>query len=148
MLTKLTTVKTNSDRFRTNPKFPTFWEFVQFVIESSKINAFDPHWKPQANLCSICSVNYDLIGQFENFDEEATFIFNELNILDKMSDENLKLPANQTNVSKEKTQIYFSMISDEDIMKMYNIYKLDFDLFGYTFKIRNISIDKWEPENV
>ena len=37
----------------------------------------------------------------------------------------------------ELTRTYFEMLSDEDIDKLFNIYRTDFDMFGYSFQIRD-----------
>ena len=37
----------------------------------------------------------------------------------------------------ELTRTYFEMLSDKDIDKLYNIYKTDFDMFGYSFQMRD-----------
>ena len=37
----------------------------------------------------------------------------------------------------ELTRTYFELLSDEDIDKLYNIYKTDFDMFGYSFQMRD-----------
>ena len=29
------------------------------------------------------------------------------------------------------------MLSDEDVEKLYNIYKIDFEMFGYSFQLRD-----------
>ena len=38
------------------------------------------------------------------------------------------------------TGLYFSMLSNEDILELHQIYKHDFDMFGYSFLFRNITI--------
>ena len=48
---------------------------------------------------------------------------------------------------KELTRQYFEVLDDEDIEKLYFIYKEDFQMFGYSFQLRgkqynnNISSD-------
>ena len=48
----------------------------------------------------------------------------------------------------ELTRQYFEVLDDEDIEKLYFIYKEDFQMFGYEFELRgkqyntNISYDK------
>ena len=42
--------------------------------------------------------------------------------------------------SEEITQLYFSNLSENDIMSLYGVYEQDFILFDYTFKIRNITL--------
>ena len=78
---------------------------------------------------------------FETFDDEIQFIFDQCNILDKVSRYELVKPSNVTEKSKEITQIYFSILTDDEIMKLYNIYKLDFELFEYSFEIRDLKIN-------
>ena len=49
------------------------------------------------------------------------------------------LNSNKLNISDTKLlQVYFEMLSDEDIRKLYNIYEADFKQFQYNFDFRGI----------
>ena len=49
------------------------------------------------------------------------------------------LNSNKLNISDTKLlQVYFEMLSDEDIRKLYNIYEVDFKQFQYNFDFRGI----------
>jgi len=92
-------------------------------------------------LCSFCTVDYDFIAHFEEFDDEVPHILDQLKIQKQVSKTILRLPENERQISYDLTQAYFSMLSDEDILKLYQIYKMDFELFQYSFKIRNLTLN-------
>ena len=127
---------------RPNENLPSFWEFVQSVI--IKLN-MDEHWKPIFEYCSVChpvqlQVN-PYILKFENLNEEQPRFVQHLGWGDKIIN-TIRLNVNRVEemTSEEITQLYFSNLSEEDIMNLYKVYKHDFILFDYTFRIRNITL--------
>lgn len=111
----------------------TFTEFVQFVIDktaregSHKLNE---HWQPHSDLCSICYARFDFIGKYETLVEDSRIILNNIN-----ANNSLAFPENRTDNYKIKTaeiyKQYMRALPKEYIIKLYNIYKNDFDAFGY-----------------
>ena len=127
---------------RPNSNLPSFWEFAQSVIIGLNM---DQHWMPMYIYCSVCNLNQFSVNpyilKFESLDvEETTFI-------EYMGWENIVNRTNRLNVnrfgnmsSEEVTQLYFSVLSQEDIMKLFRVYKNDFLLFQYTFSIGNLTL--------
>ncbi|XP_077980225.1 carbohydrate sulfotransferase 11-like [Glandiceps talaboti] len=109
-----------------------FHEFVQYIIDSAGTSKVDSHWKPMYQLCSACDVNYNVIGKFENLQEDARYVLKRAGVDDIVS-----YPAFDTHVTNSSDtdllRRYYSSISKENILKLYNIYKPDFTLFGYPF---------------
>ncbi|XP_077979033.1 carbohydrate sulfotransferase 11-like [Glandiceps talaboti] len=109
-----------------------FHEFVQYIIDSAGTSKVNSHWKPMYQLCSACDVNYDVIGKFENLQEDARYVLKRAGVDDIVS-----YPAFDTHVTNSSNtdllRRYYSSISKENILKLYNIYKPDFTLFGYPF---------------
>ena len=54
-------------------KIPTFWEFIEFVLASSKHGTeyMDDFWRPITKSCQVCDVNYNLIIKVENPTEQV-----------------------------------------------------------------------------
>ena len=47
--------------------------------------------------------------------------------------------SNKLNISDDQLlEVYFEMLSDEEIMKLYKIYEADFQQFQYKFNFRGI----------
>ena len=46
---------------------------------------------------------------------------------------------NQHKSSSEITKLYFEVLSNEEILKLFEIYQNDFKLFGYSFTFRNVT---------
>ena len=127
---------------RPNANLPSFWEFVQSVIIGLNM---DEHWMPMYKYCSVCNLNEfsnnPYILKFESLDVEETAF------LEHMGWNNIVSKANKLNVNKfgnlsseEVTQLYFLMLSQEDIIKLFRVYKNDFLLFQYTFSIGNLTL--------
>ena len=113
----------------------TFEHFVKMIIHDSKTRCqrlnkcgFDKHWKPFISRCGYCDIPYKVIAKAENFAEDQKFI-------GKLSSIDFKPIA--THVSsggstKELAKKYFSQLSLSTVKKLYNVYKVDFEMFGYS----------------
>lgn len=60
---------------------PSIW--VQRILDRSE-NALlwdlNEHYKPSWFYCSICGIEYDVIGRIETFDEDVSFILDKLEL--------------------------------------------------------------------
>ena len=120
---------------RPNADLPSFWEFVQAIIDRYKM---DEHWIPIYQFCSVCNPTamkaFQYILKFEELETEEKMFLNNFDW--KIEENNLKkLNANHPyNMPNDQlTQLYFSILSKEQIMGLYKVYELDFLLFNYTF---------------
>ena len=131
---------------RDSDVYPMFWEFVQYVIKTPP-NSMDEHWIPMDYYCSICSTDYDYVVKFEELSKESRLLHKALWPETKNSNSSfpsaLALGGGEENSngleieSDDLTRKYFSLLSDEDVDKLYQIYRADFDLFGYEFRFGN-----------
>lgn len=117
---------------------PIFWEFVQYVIGIPP-RSFDEHWKPNYLFCSFCKIDYRAIVKHENLAEEEPELKIWMNVTN-LPEKHHHVIREKNISSKEITNKYFELLTDEDIFKLYQIYKLDFQMFNYTFQIRNITL--------
>ena len=108
---------------------PTFWEFIAAVLETGLM---DEHWKPVIDLCSVCAkkLQFDFIIKFENLAAEEKYLTERLNIAGvvKQRWENKNTAGNTTQEIKD---MYFNMLSEEEIWKLHTMYQMDFEMFGY-----------------
>lgn len=123
---------------------PMFWEFAKYVLDSNPAVKMDVHWRPAYLHCSVCKMSYDVIVKFENLAFESHWV--KKNVL-KVTEGDLSsgIPIfnkNQASNVKndELTLLYFNLLTDDEILALYNIYKFDFQLFGYEFRIRNLTL--------
>lgn len=127
-------------RLRRVPELPTFWEFVQDVLNTDP-EQMNEHWAPIHKFCSLCMVSYDVIVKFENLAQEEVWLRRYL-----LGSER-RLPGREVNrntnsgglSSAEITQVYFSVLTDQMVKDLFQIYSKDFELFGYSFNLRNLS---------
>ena len=108
---------------------PTFWEFVKAVLDTGLMYE---HWKPVITLCSACAegMKFDFVIKFENLAAEERYLTERLGIttLVKQRWENKNLAGNMT---QEIRDMYFNMLSEEEIWQLYTMYQMDFQMFGY-----------------
>ena len=129
------------DNRRPNSDLPSFWEFSQAVIDEYKI---DDHWRPIVEHCSICNTlslkAYNYILKFEELEkEEDMFLIHtgwDKKIKNRTKD---NVNDHQGLSDEELTQIYFSGLSKKQIRALYSVYKMDFLLFDYSFKINELT---------
>ena len=124
---------------------PIFWEFVQYITSNTRNLYADEHWRPINRHCSFCTVNYDFIIKFENFEEEGNYLKSRLaeNLNDFWTHEeaedglSLKDAFPSLLSSRELTEKYFEMyLSSEDVRNLFEAYKEDFLMFGYSFTFK------------
>ncbi|XP_071505943.1 carbohydrate sulfotransferase 11-like [Diadema antillarum] len=107
----------------------TWVEFVKYLTDKSERPHFDRHWKEMYKLCSPCQIQYDFIGKLENVAEEAEFVLRNFNFT-----RDVKFPGREnshpTNITSG-TAKYFEDFSTETLNALWEIYHMDYRLFGY-----------------
>ena len=78
-------------------------------------------------------MKYDVIGFMETYDDDFTLIAQKLNntkLLSQAKARRNKTPGNKTSQSK-RIKEYFSLLDKEVRQKLYQLYRIDFELFGF-----------------
>ncbi|XP_042222716.1 uncharacterized protein LOC121867039 isoform X2 [Homarus americanus] len=114
--------------------FPTFHEFIQYVIDSTahlktlkqwkKIVCWTPYWAQ----CAVCAHDFQLIIKLETMadDERFLIILANLHELEEVHERrNIK-------ASTSNTDNFFRQLSTRQMQQLHQRYLLDFQLFGYT----------------
>lgn len=109
-------------------KYPRFSEFVDFLLER-EIRYDDEHWAPFFKECTPCHIHYNFIGHFETLYWDIHLLANKTNLVDKWDDQTDYF---QSSTYKKVSEEYFATIDRDKIKKLYNRYKIDFELFGYS----------------
>ncbi|XP_069101095.1 carbohydrate sulfotransferase 14-like [Argopecten irradians] len=108
----------------------SFLEFVQFLTDEETENLND-HWEKYNTLCHPCTVRYDFIGKYETISRDADFILRDIG-----APPEIQFPKRSDKYTTEETrntfEKYYSQIPGEYIVKLWNMYRLDFELFGYS----------------
>ncbi|XP_076646831.1 carbohydrate sulfotransferase 11 [Halictus rubicundus] len=106
---------------------PTFREFVQYLIHTDLASYGDDHWMPYYLFCAPCLVDYDIIAKVETLWRDQIYAIHKLG-LQQLIKPRWRHSGGQSNPSK----IYFRQLSKEMVEKLYEKFKLDFDLFDYS----------------
>ena len=123
-------------------KNKTFPQYIDHVLNE----LFTPqseHWRPQFINCNYCGINYDMIGRVETLKKDLEYISHVTDV-QFITSKKEKLKVNQSGtkshdqaeaerkVTEEKTIKYFSTLSKTQLYKLYQLFRLDFEIFGYS----------------
>jgi hypothetical protein len=131
-------------QFRKNPKNKslqtgsdvTFLEFLKFIIYQTKNNIeHNEHWRCMWKLCLPCEIHYDFIGRYENLLPDTQHVLRHLDIEEPFPP--AKSGAFTNSSSSVLLKKYYSVIPKNIINEIANVYKLDFEMFGYDMNISN-----------
>lgn len=131
---------------RPNADLPSFWEFAQSIIDRYKM---DEHWVPIYQFCSVCNPTamkgFRYILKFEELESEEMMFLSHVkwNVIESQTK---KLNSYHPNdlLADELTKLYFSILSKEQIIGLYQVYELDFLLFNYTFSFKDLHFPNYK----
>ncbi|XP_047740130.1 carbohydrate sulfotransferase 11 [Hyalella azteca] len=115
------------------PRMVDFKDFVQFLIDKIKVpvvadrssfNSYDVHWRPYFVNCGVCDLSYKYIIKMETWNEDLRYLLPKFNIGDEVHGNAL----NSANASYR----YFKTLPRPLILQLYEIYKIDFEMFDYS----------------
>ena len=110
----------------------TFLQFLEYILLlKPNIKAFDSHWRPYNVLCTPCDVNYDFIGETNTLSKDIPYILEKIKVT--------RLPKSiPGRYAGNRTTHYFSDIPRDIINDLWNLYKEDYQMFGYNFTVPNL----------
>ena len=82
-------------------------------------------------------MDFDVIGKLEDFDEDVAYIATKLNLTEQLGILNYvqhKTPKKVHSSAKEKRDEYLSQLSPQMVQDLYELYKIDFDMFSYNWE--------------
>ncbi|XP_034195496.2 carbohydrate sulfotransferase 11 [Osmia lignaria lignaria] len=109
---------------------PTFKEFVQYLIDTDLASYGDDHWMPYYFFCTPCIVNYDIIAKVETLWRDQIYTIHKLQL-----QEVIKPRWRHSGGYSNASRIYFSQLNRDMVEKLYEKFKLDFELFDYSPKV-------------
>ena len=93
---------------------------------------FNYHWSPLSSRCSYCDMSYNVIGRMESFEEDVDYIFQKTDLEMLVPVEEQQNHLNPSGKGGEnETLFYLEQLTDKQKLDVYNLYKMDFELFGY-----------------
>ncbi|PSN45929.1 hypothetical protein C0J52_20206 [Blattella germanica] len=109
---------------------PTFKEFVMYLLHVDIVDHSDDHWIPYYLYCTPCLLNYDIIGKVETMLRDQVYVIKVLGL------QGVIRPRWRHKTYHHKgndiSRMYFSQLSKDEVQKLYELYKLDFELFDYS----------------
>ena len=80
-------------------------------------------------------MQFDFVIKFEHLAEEEKYLTERLGIttLVKQRWENKNVAGNMTQEIKD---MYFNMLSEEEIWQLFTMYQIDFEMFGYELDLK------------
>ena len=113
----------------------TFREFIEYLVtkgSNTSTQVMDWHWDNYVNICGMCAINYDFIGHYETFDQDLT----DFKEAAGLSPEQAKFfNVHVTNQSDTASLMlsYYSQIPLEWIYRLGQLFRANFEMFGYSF---------------
>ena len=92
------------------------------------------HFRPYLPQCLYCDVDFDVIGKLEDFNEDVAYIATKLNLTEQLGLLNYiqhKTPGNGDKSRRERRDYYMSKLSTQMVQDLYELYKIDFEMFSY-----------------
>ena len=112
--------------FKPNGKtFVSFREFIQYYSDNKTRNQ---HWRQYEKLCHPCIIDYNFIGHLETLAEDAPLLLKMAGI-----DGRVTFPPVHNSTGSSEVLKYFSQVPSEYITRIGELYRSDFEMFGYEY---------------
>ncbi|XP_066959961.1 carbohydrate sulfotransferase 13-like [Macrobrachium rosenbergii] len=121
----------------------TFHEFLRYVIRDQKTSGVgDRHWSRLFRGCSVCTFRYKYVMKLETYTEDLAYLTYLLNVTEfdvrsrrhslggPKSPHDLSLDRIERNI-RQSTLHYYNDIPASLLASIFNIYKIDFEMFDY-----------------
>jgi len=123
-----------------------FSEFVRYIIDAS--NSLNPnrhrhsprddfHWRPMSEACLPCHINYTLVGRFETLAQDAARVLRAVGVAGRVQFP-LAVEAREPgdkmrgrSVAGNRTRRMFAQLAPDDVERLRQLYRDDFELFAY-----------------
>ncbi|XP_013379655.1 carbohydrate sulfotransferase 11-like [Lingula anatina] len=125
----------------------TFTHLVRYIIDHDqcikqarcRTNWYEAQWSPVWRMCRVCSVDYDIVIRLETYDMDLPYLLHRANF-----SSTLHYPDYYKRTSKDLTDRYLRQLTKEQIDGLYEVYKMDYKLFGYSHTRPDVFKDKWQ----
>ncbi|XP_043284254.1 carbohydrate sulfotransferase 11-like [Venturia canescens] len=116
---------------RQGPRYPHFEEFVRWLLCEWRAGyELDMHWTPVVNFCTPCQVRFDVIAKFETLHDDQNYLIKQAHVGHIIKPE-WKNPTRGVQ-TKDVIKNYFAQLTKSQIADLYEMFRYDFVLFGYS----------------
>ena len=116
-----------TERNQTDDGNATFEDFVNFLVRSKA--KMDSHWNLFFTRCTPCYTQYDYIVKFETLNNDMEYLKQKLNI--STYHRQAFFPKKNYKTNWDLVKKTFKTIPKELGLKLYEKYRIDFEMFGY-----------------
>ena len=87
------------------------------------------HWRPYISQCGYCDVDYSVVGRLERMDGVVGRVerIAGLQLGGRTGQQNPGMGSRAANLTSQ----YFSQLDKVTVNMLYQLYKVDFEMFGY-----------------
>ena len=111
-------------------ELPTFEMFLKYIIKHGV--GSDTHWNSYVDTCQPCAANYTVIGHLETSEKDEEYILRHSRLGRYSDNKGVTWKHVTKNGNSEMwRQKYFSQIPCDILRKLAEMYKYDFEFFGY-----------------
>lgn len=113
-------------------RWPTFAEFVAYLLDCRKRgDRLDMHWTPITEFCTPCMFKFDVVAKIETLDEDQQYVIEKAGLKEVLQSQWKNAGHGPTSDHVAK---YYAKLKRSDILRLYKLYKYDFQLFNYSIK--------------
>ncbi|XP_050475760.1 carbohydrate sulfotransferase 11-like [Bombus huntii] len=109
---------------------PTFKEFLEWLLQTSEKD--DVHWTQYYSHCAVCDVRYNYVLKLDDYTYgQINYVFSKFG-LDKNKAYFPTLGETQGgHTNFDITCKYFANLTQDIVLKLYEKYKIDFEMYNY-----------------
>ena len=92
-------------------------------------------FRPYFHNCRYCDLEYDVVGQLDEYEEDILYMAMRQNLTSKMKELTKATHATtkKNKITNMKILDYMSKVPHEVREKLFELYKIDFEMFGYEY---------------
>lgn len=110
---------------------PSFSDFLEFVLSTNLLGSgFSSHWVPYWRACTPCHFKYSVIAKLETGEDDLEYIWKRTGL-----DAETPIPWENKSKSSKKSKgelaDYYSSVPRSLLVRVYERYRLDYEMFGY-----------------
>ncbi|XP_077968390.1 carbohydrate sulfotransferase 10-like isoform X2 [Styela clava] len=124
-----------------------FEDFANYAANNSKvIRSVDGHFMPISSICKPCELDYTYILKAESIGKDELWLKKRLGMEDIAIFRVGVGPGRSTTKNNPVTNIkyYMSKLQPNIVKRLYEVYKEDFDTFGYSFNFTTLEAGGFE----
>lgn len=107
---------------RRSPKYPTFPEFVRWLLDQiARGNFLDMHFVAASKFCTPCLINFDIIIKFESLDQDQLYLIEKTGLKRIIAPEWRNVGKGKNTL--ELLQQFYSQLSRKELDGLYKYYK-------------------------